>query len=253
MASLVIFCKILFGIFWILRVKLSPYSISHQHMEFETKCFTFICLECSIKLFIITHNEVWARLWGIYIRAKANMKATSLLICFIVSIMCVYSTVMCERQKIKEKNRFCFHIHSNINAPLWFHRHVWFCSQGGVCLSAYWDATHTPLEADTPRVDTPKKQTPPRRRDPPKKQTPPPPREDTPKKQTPPKEAYTLPRSRHPPKKQISPQEADTPPQKQTPQEADTPQESDTPPRSRHPPNAANARAVRILLECNLV
>ena len=47
-----------------------------------------------------------------------NAKVMSLPICCIVSIMCVYTTVMCERQKIKEKNRFRFRVRSNINEPL---------------------------------------------------------------------------------------------------------------------------------------
>ena len=32
--------------------------------------------------------------------------------------MCVYTTVRCERQKIKENNRFRFRVRSNINEPL---------------------------------------------------------------------------------------------------------------------------------------
>ena len=94
---------------------------------------------------------------------------------------------------------------------------------GGVCLSACWD-THppeqTPPGADKPRTDTP-------------------PRADTPLEQTPPE-------SRHSPK--------------QTPLGADTPWEQ-TPPgqtdRHTHPQSmlgdTVNVRAVRILLECNLV
>ena len=46
----------------------------------------------------------------VYIKAKA----TSLPICYIVSNLCVYTTAMCKRQKIKEKNRF----RSNIKEPL---------------------------------------------------------------------------------------------------------------------------------------
>ena len=51
----------------------------------------------------------------IYIRAKA--KATSLQNCCIVSNMCVYTTAMCERQKIKENYRF--RSRSNIKEPLY--------------------------------------------------------------------------------------------------------------------------------------
>ena len=36
---------------------------------------------------------------------------------------------------------------NEVGARLYFHRRVWFCSQGGVCLSAYWD---TPLRPGTP-------------------------------------------------------------------------------------------------------
>ena len=39
----------------------------------------------------------------IYIRAKVNEKAMSLSICYIVTIVCVCTTAMCDRQKIKEK------------------------------------------------------------------------------------------------------------------------------------------------------
>ena len=111
----------------------------------------------------------------------------------------------------------------------------------GVCLSAWWDATHTPLGADTPlgsRHPSPQRQTPPRSRHPPGAD---PPEADTPPGAEPP-------RSRHPPEEDTpgeadtaSPWEADTP-QEQTPSlEADTPWEANTPPKqtppgSRHPP-----------------
>ena len=53
------------------------------------------------------------RLLGcIYIIAKT----TSLLFCCIVSNLCVYTTAMCERQKIKGKNRF--RVLANIKDPL---------------------------------------------------------------------------------------------------------------------------------------
>ena len=42
----------------------------------------------------------------IYIRAKGKAKATSLPICCIVSSLRVYTTEMCQRQKIKEKIAF---------------------------------------------------------------------------------------------------------------------------------------------------
>ena len=131
--------------------------------------------------------------------------------------------------------------HNEVGARLCFHRCVWFCSQGGVCLSACWDKH--PLGADTPRADTPPGADTP-------EQTPrgaDTPRADTPRADTP--------RSRHP-------MGADTP-QQQTPPEADPPRE-ETPPGSRHPleqtpplqsmlGDTVNAQVVRILLECNLV
>ena len=42
----------------------------------------------------------------IYIRAKAKVKATSLMICCIVSYLCVYTTVTTAATKIKEKIAF---------------------------------------------------------------------------------------------------------------------------------------------------
>ena len=50
----------------------------------------------------------------IYIRAKA----TSLLICCIVSDLCIYTTVTSVAANIKEKNRFRVRFRSNINEPL---------------------------------------------------------------------------------------------------------------------------------------
>ena len=84
-----------------------------------------------------------------------------------------------------------------------------------------------------------------------------------PPEQTPPWE-HTPPRSRHTPTPEQTPPGADTPqehtPLQQTPPGADTPPPEQTPSRSRHPPQAqsmlgdtVNARAIRILLECNLV
>ena len=130
---------------------------------------------------------------------------------------------------------------------------------GGGCLPQCMLGCHPP-EADPPGADTPPEQTLPRGRHPPGSRHPP--EADTPQ------EADTPPRSRHPwsrhtpleadppgadmppPQKQTpsSPLGADTPtPQKQTP-----PLEADTPPQSMLG-DTVNARAVRILLECNLV
>ena len=54
----------------------------------------------------------------IYIRAKANAKATSLLTCCIVSSLYIYITATAVATKIKENNRFHVRFCSNINAPL---------------------------------------------------------------------------------------------------------------------------------------
>ena len=98
---------------------------------------------------------------------------------------------------------------------------------GGVCLSAYWDAT--PAGSRHPPEQTP-----------PWEQTPP-------QEQTPPGSRHS-PRSRHPPG-------ADTPQEQTTLPRADTPHRADTPlPREQSMlRDTVNARAVRILLECNLV
>ena len=53
----------------------------------------------------------------IYTKAKA----TSFPICCIVFNLCVYTTAMCKRQKIKEKNRF----RSNINEPFAVNLDTW--------------------------------------------------------------------------------------------------------------------------------
>ena len=114
--------------------------------------------------------------------------------------------------------------------------------RGGVCLSACWDTTtppgaNIPLGADIPLEQIPpgsRHSPPPRSRHPPGsrppwEQTPPPLRSRPPQEQTP------APRSRHPPPSRHTPPRADTPPAQSM--------LGDT----------VNARAVRILLECNLV
>ena len=53
----------------------------------------------------------------IYIRAKANVKATSLLTCCIVSNVCIYTTATAAMANIKEKNRFRVRFRSYINEP----------------------------------------------------------------------------------------------------------------------------------------
>ena len=62
---------------------------------------------------------------------------------------------------------------------LCFYSCLWFCPQGGVCLSACWDTTHpweqTPPRADPPGADTPRSRHPPGA--------------DTPWEQTPPRKA----------------------------------------------------------------
>ena len=93
-----------------------------------------------------------------------------------------------------------------------------------------------------------------------------PPQEQTPLEQTPPWDQVHPPTRADTPWDQVHPPEQTPPPGPGTPPGADTPHlGADTPPRSRHPPGAdpplakcmlgdtVNARAVRILLECNLV
>ena len=113
---------------------------------------------------------------------------------------------------------------------------------GGVCLSACWDTT-------------PWEQTPPRSRHPPGAGIPP--EQTSPQEQTPPDQ--TAPREQTPPQEQTPPESrqpalgADTP-QEQAPTRADTPQEQTPPPPGQSMlGDTVNARAVRILLECNLV
>ena len=52
-----------------------------------------------------------------------------------------------------ETKKLFFTTRNEVGARLCFHRRVWFCSQGGVCLSACWDAT--PQEQTPPGTDTP--------------------------------------------------------------------------------------------------
>ena len=63
-------------------------------------------------------RSMYYALGCIYTRAKAKVKATSLPICCIVSYLCVYTTAMSERQKIKENYHFRFRVRSNIKEPL---------------------------------------------------------------------------------------------------------------------------------------
>ena len=117
----------------------------------------------------------------------------------------------------------------------------------GECLSQCMLGYTHPREQTPPAADTPWQQTPPRAGIP---QSSHPPWSRHHPEQTPPR-ADTTPGSRHPqtrhPREQTPPKQ--TPPQSRHPPEADMP----------HPPpqsmlgDTVNARAVRILLECNLV
>ena len=139
---------------------------------------------------------------------------------------------------------------------------ILFTGGGGVCLSACWDAT--PPGADPPTADIPRDQV-----HPPGADTPPRPGTplgaDTPPEQTPPGPGAP-PRTRYTPSPRPgTPLGADTPPEQ-------TPPGPGAPPRTRYTPSpradttptptppahsmlgdTVNARAVRILLECNLV
>ena len=99
--------------------------------------------------------------------------------------------------------------------------------KGGVCLSACWDA-------------------PPGSRHPPGTM---PPGSRHPPEQTPPPRSRHPSRSRHPP---VSRHPLEQTPPEETPSTADTPPGADTPPIACWK-ITVNARAVRILLECNLV
>ena len=68
------------------------------------------------------------KLGFIYIRAKANAKATSLLTCCIVSDLCIYTTATAVAANIKEKNLFRVRFRSNINEPLGECRGMWRCA-----------------------------------------------------------------------------------------------------------------------------
>ena len=71
--------------------------------------------------FRITCQHFGVSLGFIYIKAKANTKATSLLTWCIVSDLCIYTTATAVAANIEEKNRFRVRFRSNINEPL--HRH----------------------------------------------------------------------------------------------------------------------------------
>ena len=70
--------------------------------------------------------------------------------------------------------------------------------------------------------------------------------------QTPPWEQTHTPPSRHPPKQTHTPRDQVHPPE-QTPPQEQTPPRADTPPVQSMLGDTVNMRAVRILLECNLV
>ena len=111
---------------------------------------------------------------------------------------------------------------------------------GGLSASVH-AGIHPPPEQTPPRADTPLEQTPPEQTSPPGADIPPwsrHPREQTPQEQTP--------LGTDTPWEQTPPQEQTTPPG------ADTPREQ-TPPQQSMLGDTVNARAVRILLECNLV
>ena len=143
----------------------------------------------------------------------------------------------------------------------------------GGCLPQCMLGYHTPRSRHPPEADTPWRQTPPRA-DTPQKQNPP--GADTPQKQNPPggrhpleqtpqgadtilgappsEQTHTPLPEQTPPGADTTPLEADTHPLEQTPPEQ-TPPRADTPPPQRQSMlgDTVNARAVRILLECNLV
>ena len=124
----------------------------------------------------------------------------------------------------------------------------------GGCLPQCMLVCHTPLETDTPREQTPLP-----------REAKTPPEANTPRKQTPPRGTHS-PRSRHPPGADTPllggrhpPSRSRHPYQKHTPPSRHPPEADTHPPGSRHPPpqsmlwDMVNARAVSILLECNLV
>ena len=130
----------------------------------------------------------------------------------------------------------------------------------GVCDSVHRGVPDTPLGADTPQ-----EQTTPLGADTPQEQTTPlgadtlPPRADTPRTRYPPDQVHP-PGSRHPPGPDTPPGTRYTPPKEQTPppqpgtsSQEQTPLGADTPLAQSMLGDTVNTRAVRILLECNLV
>ena len=114
---------------------------------------------------------------------------------------------------------------------------------GDVCLSACWDTT-------PPRSRHPWEQTPPWSRHPLRADTPS--RADTPPRADTPLKSRHPPGSRHP--QEQTPPGADPLPLEEThPPEHTPPQRADTPPPAQRLGDKVNERAVRILLECNLV
>ena len=61
-------------------------------------------------------------------------------------------------------HQFIFTASNEVGARLCFHRHVWFCSQGGGSASVHGGIPPPPPEADTPWEQTPQEQTLPRHR-----------------------------------------------------------------------------------------
>ena len=159
-----------------------------------------------------------------------SIEIDSVINCFqLISIrsctkMSMFST-SCIKGKIRMRNVKVLIItaRNEVGARLCFHRRVWFCSQGGVCLSACWD---TPLGsrhpwAEPPWSRHPLEQTPPGRRHPPPG-------------------SRNLPRADSPqsrnPLEQIPPSWEQAPPGSRHPPEANIPLEQ-TPPQSRDPPS----------------
>ena len=85
----------------------------------------------------------------IYIRAKANAKATSLLTCCIVSDLCIYTTATAVVANIKEKYRFRVRFRSNINESL---NRIPFIVASRCAFSATGTTNHTVRISDSPIV-----------------------------------------------------------------------------------------------------
>ena len=112
---------------------------------------------------------------------------------------------------------------NEVGARLCFHRRVWFCSQRGVSASVHAGIPHSQEQTPPIREQTPPLGT-----------------------ATTPLGADTAPTSRHPPEQ--------TPLlRSRHPPRADTTPGADPPPAQSMLGDTVNARAVRILLECNLV